>query len=138
MTDFAQMVAAALAARGLSYREFATKVGCSHQLVSLVVKGKRAPPAALLPRFAKVLNVPVRDVANFLTLGASAKAHRTVAADSYITGIETDLADLRATMARVHDALAAIAPLLPKRAQTELASLLKQTGLAKGSTDMGR
>ncbi len=49
----------------LTQEQFAEKLGCSVEFISLVERGVNAPSVAGLEKFAKVLKVEVRDLFAF-------------------------------------------------------------------------
>jgi transcriptional regulator with XRE-family HTH domain len=49
----------------LTQEEFAEKIGCSVEFISLVERGVNAPAVAGLAKYAEVLKVEVRDLFTF-------------------------------------------------------------------------
>jgi transcriptional regulator with XRE-family HTH domain len=60
-----QRIAALRKTKKLTQEQLAEGVGCSVEFISLVERGVNAPSVAGLERFAKILNVDVRELFTF-------------------------------------------------------------------------
>lgn len=60
-----QRIAGLRRTKKLTQERLAEAVGCSVEFISLVERGVNAPSVAKLERFAKVLNVEVRELFTF-------------------------------------------------------------------------